>query len=166
MAKGKKEQIRIYVMIGLAILLLISGYFRFIHGKSGGNTDRNASPQPQESPQFDIPKVETKDFEEVRLSNPSVHAYLNNTTRDIFIPLNIPKKEKVRPTEEAKGKPVQQLKLKGTIVGGSMPIAIINDLFVRRGEMIGEYKVIWISEKEVLLDSGDDKIKLEILKNE
>lgn len=166
MAKGKKEQIKIYVTIGLAILLLISGYFRFIHGKSGGDTDWNASPQPQEQLQFDIPKVETKNFEKIRLSNPSVHAYLNTTTRDIFIPLNIPKREEMRPTEEAEGKSVQQLKLKGTIVGGSRPIAIINDLFVRRGEMIGEYKVIRISEKEVLLDSGDNKIKLEILKNE
>ena len=49
-------------------------------------------------------------------------------------------------------------KLKGTIVGGKRPIAIIDDQLYRMGDQIGEYKIILIGKNKVLLESIHDRI--------
>ena len=61
-------------------------------------------------------------------------------------------------------KPLPIFKLKGTIVGGARPMAIINDQFVRTDDVIYEYKVVSIGKTSVLLDSGKRKIELEMMK--
>ncbi len=53
--------------------------------------------------------------------------------------------------------------LKGTIVGGKRPIAIINDRFVRMGDRIGDYQVVEIDKDRVTLRSGIYEIVLEVL---
>ena len=58
------------------------------------------------------------------------------------------------------------LKLTGTIVGGENPIAIINDQFVRVGDLIDEYKLVSIENKEVILDMDGRTVKVEMLKYE
>jgi hypothetical protein len=96
----------------------------------------------------------------------SVHEHIQTAIRDIFSPLADPKSAKNRDREEASRNPGESLTLGGTIVGGKSPIAIINDQFVRTGDWIGDFRVVRIGKKDVLLDSGGQKMALEIMKNE
>ena len=57
-------------------------------------------------------------------------------------------------------------RLRGTIVGGERPLAIIDDRFVRVGDRIGDYNVIRIRKKDVLLMSDRTKLHLEIQKRD
>ena len=63
-------------------------------------------------------------------------------------------------------KAVPSLKLRGAIVGGGKPVVIINDRFLHLGDWIGDYQVVRIGKKEVLLEAGNDKIELGMVKNE
>ena len=69
-----------------------------------------------------------------------------------------------------KGEPRVQkapgLKLKGVIVGGNNPVAIINGKFLRLGERIDGYQVVRIEENKVFLRSGNSTFKLELAKND
>ena len=71
-----------------------------------------------------------------------------------------------QPTEQKSLKPALSLKLRGTIVGGGEPIAIINDQFMRKGDRIDGFNVVKIGKKEVLLRSANDELKLKLIDNE
>jgi len=163
---GKKgDQIKIYMVIGLALVLVIAGYFRFMHKKATGDANRTPSTVPLAK--LDVPQVGITMPQNAQRIELPVNGPLRAVIRDIFAPLKSPPKAESQPTKEEPSKPIPSLKLKGTIVGGRRPIAIINDQFVGLDDWIGEYKVVRIGKKEVLLDSGDEKIKkLEILKIE
>jgi len=47
-------------------------------------------------------------------------------------------------------------------VGGERALAIIDDQFVRVGDRIGDYSVVTIRKKDVLLMSESSKLHLEI----
>ncbi len=72
----------------------------------------------------------------------------------------------IRQAKQQAAIPLSSMELKGTIVGGGKPLAIINDQFVGTGDWIGEYQVIRIGKKTVLLDSGHHQIALEMVKDE
>ena len=55
------------------------------------------------------------------------------------------------------------LELKGTILGGKNPMAIINDKFVRTGEKIGGYKVVRITPNTVYLRAGSHQKVIKVL---
>jgi hypothetical protein len=59
--------------------------------------------------------------------------------------------------------PIGVLELKGTIIGGKAPMAVINDKFVRMGEKIGEYKIVKIDPNEVVLRSGSQEKVLQVI---
>ncbi|GAJ11370.1 unnamed protein product [marine sediment metagenome] len=161
--QGKKgEQIKVYIIIGLALVAAIVGYFRFVHKKPTRDADR--TPPAVSIARFDVSQVEINNTRNARWREPPVNEALPVVLRDIFVPLKSPKKAQRRPTEQKPSKPLPSLKLSGTIVGGKRPVAIINDQFVRIGDWIGEYKVVRIGKKEVLLDSGNRKIELEMVK--
>ena len=65
-----------------------------------------------------------------------------------------------------KQKPLPSLRLKGTIVGGERPIAIVNDTFLRTGDEIDGFKVVWIGTKAIVIEAGERKLALEMLKIE
>ena len=166
MAGKKSEQIKRYIVIGLALVLVISLYFRFIHAK----VKNSADPVPSALPlaPLNIPLIKWKNQQNAQSPESHDHNYLQDFVRDIFSPLKPPvtTKNQTKKQEPPQEKPAPTFKLKGTIVGGKNPIAIIDNQFVRTGDSIGEYRVARIGKKEVLLDSGDKKITLEILKNE
>ena len=87
--------------------------------------------------------------------------------RNIFSPLktHTEKKKKEEDIPEAPPAP-PSFNLKGTITGGKTSIAIIDEEFVRLGDWVKGYQVVMIGKKKVRLDSGMEKIVLEILKNE
>jgi hypothetical protein len=161
---NKKEQIKIYTVIILAVILVISAYFRFIHAKvrnpwDGTPSKVSLAERPvlpvnrEERPINRIIEAEKREITEVPI-------------KDIFVPMLSYQEETVESPEPETLKDSPPLKLRGTIFGDKSAIAIINDQFLRSGDWIGEYRIAQIGKKEVLLDSGDHKIRLEIFNNE
>lgn len=167
MAGKKSEKIKLYLVIGLALVFVILAYFRFAGTKSNDGEDMGSSViAPVEQVQVDTPKTETKSPKICNYREPAVHEYIQTAIRDIFSPLADPKKTQHQPNEQNSRNTGSSLKLAGTIVGGERPIALINDQFVRTGDWVGEFRVVKIGKKDVLLDSGDQKMALEIMENE
>ena len=162
MAGKKNDQIKIYVVIGLSLVLIIGAYFQFIHAKIRRGKDVAASTAPLA--QLNVPLINKEKSGNRRSGGSSVDQYLSTSIRDIFSPAKSSPDKESRPKEQEEE--VSSFTLKGTIVGGERPIAIINDKFVRTGDWIGEYKVARIGKKEVLLESDGKKMVLEIMKNE
>ena len=167
MAKKKSEQIKLYMVIGLAVVFVILAYFHFTGAKS--NNGEVVSPSvlpPSEQVKFAIPKTETKGPQICSYRESAVHGSIQTAIRNIFSPLADPEKAENQGREEQSRNPGESLTLGGTIVGGKSPIAIINDQFVRTGDWIGDFRVVRIGKKDVLLDSGGRKMALEIMKND
>jgi hypothetical protein len=165
--EGKRlEQIKLYLVIGLALVFVIVAYFRFT-GAKGNNGKDISSPvlPPVEQVKVATPKSETKGSKIINYLEPAVHKRVQTVIRDIFSPLAKPK-EANQDSHETSRDTGESLTLAGTIVGGRKPIAIINDQFVRTGDWIGGFRLVRIGEKDVLLDSGNHKIVLEIMKND
>ena len=169
MPQEKSNRVKTYVVIGLALVFVVVGYFRFIHGKIASDGDQPSFTASRA--QLEVPRVELKTWQNRPQRKGTVNEIFRTVRRDIFTPLKSPVEVEAQPqltmqepSRPAPSRPAPSLKLMGTIVGGGKPIAIINDQFVRMGDMIGEYKVIKIEEKEVLLYSDHGKIVLEMVK--
>jgi hypothetical protein len=162
--KKKSEQIKLFLLLGGCLLFVLVGYFRSVPKKPPAAAARTLSDVPPG--QMQVPRVEIEMPPKVQIPQEPAEKLLPASVRDIFSP--------AASTPGAKGPfgleaPAQQLSammLKGTIVGGGKPLAIINDQFVGQGEWIGKYQVIGIGKNEVVLDSGQHQIKLEIVKDE
>ena len=165
MAEKRTGQPKIYLVVGLSIVLVVVAYFRFFHKKA------THAPAPARSKaglaRLDVPQIQIPNPYKTQLGKLLVKESARSVTRDIFKPLKAAlQKGEAQTREQQPSKPTVSLKLKGTIVGGEKAIAVINDQFVRTGDWIGEYKVVKIGKKDVLLDSGNEKIKLEMVKDE
>ncbi len=164
MSEKKSDRIKIYIVIGLALVMVVLCYFRFIHKKA--TPDKGHTPFTRPVARLDVPAPETKNLKNDYWYKRSMDESLRTLKRDIFAPLKFLKETENWSVASRSPKPASTLKLRGTIVGGGNPIAIINDQFVRIGDWIDEYKLVKIGKKEVLLASGNKKIKVEMLKNE
>ncbi len=58
MSERKKEQVKIYITMGLALILVVLSYFRFIHKKGALNEKTNSQNLPVAA--LDVPEVKTK----------------------------------------------------------------------------------------------------------
>ena len=188
MAGKTGEKIKKALVIVLSIILVISFYFRIIHKrvreKEGARSGTPAVPRggydrpkyrgisPPSGPDgLNTPEINIARLQEIQDLKPGVSDNLRTVIRDIFMPLvSGSGVSKVTDTqsgpEPSMPKPPPSYKLRGTIVGKKGSIAIIDNQFLRQGDWIGEFRVAAIGKKEVLLDSGNQKIVLEILKNE
>jgi hypothetical protein len=163
MSEKKSERVKICLIVILSMVLIVVVYFRFFHKK----TTHAAVPARYKAqvarlvvPQVQLPNVQTAKKPEgaVPESNRAV-------TRDIFKPLKAPPPQKdVQQLEQKPSKPTVSLKLKGTILGGEQPIAVINDQFVHTGDWIAEYQVVRIAKDEVVLSSDAHQMVLQVLK--
>jgi hypothetical protein len=163
MSAKKPERAKIYLIVVLSIVLIVVVYFRFFHKK----TTHAAVPARYKAqvarlvvPQVQLPHVQT-----AKQPEGAVPEWNRAMTRDIFKPLKAPPpKEKIQQTKQKPSKPTMSLKLKGTIVGGEKPIAVINDQFVHTGDWIAEYQVLRIAKDEVFLSSHAHQMVLKVLK--
>ena len=163
MPEKKNKPIQIYIVIGLSLILLIMVYFRFIHNKLISDDDHTL---PGAGPaQFDIASVEINKPQKNSMYALPINEPLSIYIRDIFEPLKSPTVAEIQSAKQIPSMPVLSLKLKGTIVGGGIPIAIINDQFVRVGDVIANYKVVKIVGNRAFLTSGNHQMVLEVLKN-
>jgi hypothetical protein len=163
-ATKKSERIKMYVVAGLAVVMVGNVYFRFIHPKlsspEGVRTASAATSVP-----ITIPQVTIEEPSGNLAQGPSSPPF-EGSVRDLFAPLvALPKPEPPKPAPQPP-KPPPAFKLKGTIFGGEKAIAVIDDHYVRIGQSLGEFKVVRIGKKEVVIESEDRQITLEIMKNE
>lgn len=165
MSKEKNEKIKIYVVTVLTLVLVVLGYFRFIHKES--TVVANIEPDTELHAGLDVPQAK------IRNAAANVQPYLapakepgRALIRDIFAPVKpLPQKTR-QPTEQKSSKPPLPLTLRGTIVGSGKPIAIINDQLLRQGDQIGGFRVVKIGKKEVLLRSANDQLELKLTDND
>lgn len=168
MALKSGEKIKIYLIIALSIIFVISFYFRFIQAnvKEAETIDSPKIPPDR----LIIPKIDPALIQDVQDQDSNTSDESQTALRDIFSPVQAhsrPAKETpLQKPEPSAPTPLPSFKLKGTIVGQKGSIAIIDNQFLRSGDWIGGYRVAKIGKKNVLLNSGDRTILLEILKNE
>ncbi len=84
------------------------------------------------------------------------------TDRDPFSPLVSKNGTLIIPREIDLGR----LVVKGIIYSKESPVAIINDEVVERGEKIGDYLVLEIEEKRIILKKGDKEFILKLEEDE
>jgi hypothetical protein len=163
MPDPRSERLKLYIVIVLVIVSVVVAYFRFFYKK--------AAPQAKPSPtavapgQFKMPAIQIKDALARRRQTMPKDEHSHAIIRDIFeAPKSLEKSSEQLPGENPDvPEAVLPFRLKGTIMGGGSPVAFVNDQFVRPGEQIDGFKVIRISENEILLDSGEKEIRLELV---
>jgi len=159
-----RERIQIYVVIGLALVFVILGYFQLFHKKT--DAEAKSIAHVESEPEFNLSSIEPKIKSRLQVNEESSFESFQPISRNIFTSLKSPDKAEVPKMQKEKLKPLPPLKLKGTIVEDDRSIAIVNDKYLRIGDLIDGFEVVWIGKKEVLLDSGQRQMVLEILKNE
>ncbi len=176
MSEKKKEQIKIYITIGLALILAVLSYFRFIYKKGVLDEEINLHNLPVAA--LDVPEVKTKTVKTNYWSKQTQDKSLSTLRRDIFVNMKSINDvgdgflEDSLKTNERSFVAINtpqlnpEMELMGTIVGGGNPIAIINDQFVRVGDLIDEYKLVSIGKREVVLNMDGREVKVEMLINE
>jgi hypothetical protein len=162
MPTQKSKKVKLYIVIGLLVVAVIVAYFRFIHKKNGADADI-ASLSHKEA-RFDVSHLEkTKNKKNIRKLRVPVNECLSINIRDIFSPVQLPAESASLIQTDKTPEPIGILELKGIIIGGKKPMAIINDKFVRTGEKIGEYQIVKIDPNEVLLKSVSHEMVLQVL---
>lgn len=164
MPEKKSERIKIYVLILGAVVFVVLGYFQFIHKKPSAVKARTTSNTPFS--RLQVPEVDIKIRQTIRRAKPAAEVSSPAFIRDIFSPVKSSLAGKRPGKLRQSAIPLSSMELKGTIVGSGKPLAVINDQFVGTGDWIGEYQVIRIGNKAVLLDSGNHQIELEMIKDE
>jgi hypothetical protein len=162
MKEKGSEKIKSYIVIILAIVLVISFYFRFIRAKVTEN--RKPGPVASAVQSIDPPRVDRETSEKGPVHEHVRRKLMERIIRDIFSPLHTTEKASdpltARDNDFTGRKPA--VKLRGTIIGKDGAIAIIDGRFVRQGDYVDDYRVAYIGEKHVLLEANGVKIKLEL----
>jgi len=167
MPRKNTERIKIYVVIGLSLVLGMVGYFRFFYKKA--EADVKFIKQVEVPSKIDLSSVQQIIQGRKQLSKELSIESFQPISRDIFAPLTTPERANVSKRQsmnKENQKPLPSLRLKGTIVGGERPIAIVNDTFLRTGDEIAGFKVVWIGTKAIEMEAGERKLALEMLKVE
>jgi len=181
MPQSKAEQIKLYIIIGLMVLAAATAYFRFFHKKKP-TAATTAAGAPAAG--LTVPEIKTALLKSTTSAKSPAPEPGDIDLRNIFSPVRWPKEAEAQPDDtdvddmelemaEARAdeelqlqpKPFPQVKLLGTLIGGKKPIAIIDGQFMRTGDAINEYKIVEITQNEVLLKYGDKEVILKILTN-
>ena len=166
----KKEKIRIVIVIGLLIVLILVAYFRFFFKKGTSDDPKSVAGPAVRSNiavvkiplqnKISIPGPKTRPKEGLGREGP-----LPLWIRDIFTAPEVPEKFKAKSQEGSVPESVPSFTLKGTIVGGRNPLAIIDNHFVSQGDMIGDYRVVEIAKNRVRLDRNGHLVVLDVIKS-
>ncbi|HLA26598.1 MAG TPA: hypothetical protein VJZ49_01755 [Syntrophales bacterium] len=162
MPMENRERAKLFIVIGLAVIFILVGYFRFFHGKGVSPVQPNVvagTAGPIAVPAIDLKGVRPAAGLPENVS--ALHAPLRN----IFAPAgNTSVPESAH--GEAVGAPqklLPALQLTGIIIGGKRPLAIINGRFLRQGEAIEGFQVLSIARNQVILSADGRKVVLNVL---
>jgi hypothetical protein len=163
MPDPRSEKIKLYIVIGLVIVSVIVAYFRFFYKK--GSPPAKPSPTAVSADQARMSGIKIKDVLARRRHTIAKDERAHAIVRDIFNPsISLEKLSLQQPGQNPDMlEAVPSFRLKGTIMGGGDPVAIVNDRFVRPRDQINGFKVIRIDANAVLLDSGEKRIRLELV---
>ena len=177
-----KETVKLYFVVALALVALVVAYFRFFYNKE------DPAPQvvvTQKQPtatatatagrkSFKIETVKKRPDEKAQEARIKRRPSPLNLTevRDILEPPPIPTEAiqtavTASQVQRATKKPEPDeipLILKGTLIGGKKPMAIINEKFILLGEKIEIFRVVRIDANRVVLKAGDYIRTLTVLK--
>ena len=157
--KNTKETIKRYSVLCLAVVFIAIGYFRFFHEQE---KSMPAATVAQPEIPLVVPEVKPPKSSQDGRARVPVADRRPATVRDIFSPgESAPAKETTVETQQTPT-PVS-FTLKGTIVAGNRPVAIINDRFVRIGDLIEGYRVMKIDKRKVWLESGNHQVVLDAM---
>ena len=152
MPKANGKRVKLYIVIGLSILFVVVGYFRFFHGKTASPVgDPIGAGAPVEVTAVDVKALHSEVKAVKDVPGPPQAAL-----RDIFEPGK-------QTAAEAQHAAVPSLKLTGTIIGGKKPLAFINGRTLRLGEKIEGFQVISITREQVTLAGEGRKLLLNVL---
>ena len=162
MPMENRERTKLFIVIGLAVLFVLVGYFRFFHGKGVSPVQQNVAAGT--AGPIAIPPVDFKGLRPAAglpesVSPPRV------PHRNIFAPAGKTFAAGSVPAESV-GLPqklLPALQLTGIIIGGKRPLAIINGRFVRQGEAIEGFQVLSIARNQVILSAEGRKVVLNVL---
>jgi len=162
---GKKgEGMKAYIVIALAIIAAGFAYFRFFYNKGPSVPSMPvAGLASVPVADLEVPKIDASIFKKMPMKESTADEFRGADIRDLFSNLKMLSKIVPEETGKAVEIPKPSFALKGTILGGKNPIAIINGKFLRTGETISGYNVVRISKNEVLLSSGEQEILLEVI---
>jgi hypothetical protein len=171
-AHPTNERVKLYIVIALACFAAIFAYFRFFYERSETGTV-TAGPPP-EAMNFDVQKIKRIKPHKTE-THLSVEIPFRRDIRNIFVSTQLSEalKQSIQPDahalsekdEEPPASHTVTIELKGTIIDGKNPMAIINDQFVRIGETIGDYQVMRIAPDEVYLKSGEQDKLLRVVRS-
>ena len=150
----------------MSLVLVTLAYFRFVHKKP--ERSRSVAPSTATAPatQFELLQPEKENLKNTQGRESVVRESTGAVIRDIFAPLkSLPRANRLA-KKGASSNRGGSLQLKGVIIGGKNPIAIINDKLVRTGERIGDYTLVRVEKKEVFLRSANRNIRLTLENNE
>jgi hypothetical protein len=166
MPEGKRNRIRLMILIGVSVIFVATGYFRFFHKKGAATAvPPPASARPAVTAAAPEPVVAPVDLKQL-LQSPAGREQaaepVRSAIRDIFAPQRLDLRGGVSSVLQTAASGAGFV-LGGTIVGGGKPLAIINDQFLGIGSQIGGYRVKNITKKGVTLQSDHDQIEIPVL---
>jgi len=154
---SNKNNLKIVIMAGLAILLIFVLKYRFFQGQEAG--DQAASTQTHDS------SLEYETRAANLESDPTIMEFDDlkpppSLETDIFSSGNA----EYNPGEEAKEMEVDKLELRATIIDDQGALAIIDDDVLRIGEFIKGLQVRTIKNNEVMLSRGEKNYTMSVIK--
>jgi len=156
------EKIKLYIVIGLLIVAGIVAYFRFFYKNEDADSKSNLL--TTQGIAFDISKIQDiKPIKKPQKFQWPSNGTSSNTIRDIFAKAELAASPDSRTQVNGSNDSIGVLELKGIIMGGNQPMAVIDDKFIKIGERIGDYQLVKIGSNEVVLQSNSDKKILRIL---
>ncbi len=156
-----RERNKLYIVIGLAVVFVAVGYFRFFRGKITffGPPAREATITAM----TDVPSVDLKSIQPSGLPQIIAPAAPRADLRDIFAPAKKTARGATPENPAIASKPLPPLQLTGTIIGGKRPLAIINGRFLHQGESIEGFRVVDIARNQVTIVNAERKVVLNVL---
>lgn len=156
------EKIKLYIVFGLLIVAAIVAYFRFVYKNEDADSEGNML--TTQGIAFDVSKIQNiKPIKKPQKFQWPINESSGDTIRDIFAKAQLAASPDSRAQVNGSNDPVAALELKGIIIGGNQPMAVIDDKFIRLGERIGGYQLVKIGSNEVVLQSNSDKKVLRVL---
>ncbi len=175
-----KETIKLYSVVALALVALVVAYFQFFNKKEepvvpvAAPKEQPIATATASSKSYKVGTVTKRPEDSPRQTREKRPRPPLTDIRDIFKPPPIPPEAiqaavTASRAQRAPKKPEPDeipLELKGTLIGGKKPMAIINEKFIRLGEKIEIFRVVRIEANRVVLKAGDHVRTLTVLKPE
>lgn len=158
-SSDKRKAYLLILMVGIAALV---AYFRFFREPEAAvyHAPESETVQPEARPD---PVVETLSRRPGRVERRRARPPAADIARDIFAPAGpLPEAKASRPAPASRP-PAVTLTLNGTIVDGQESLAIINNQFVKQGQIIDGYRVQKITADKVYLSSGQHRKVLVVM---